>query len=71
MDGYSNKLPKNQVNILTILFFRASSEEMRNNAASMSAPNVGPNKPNSMNSSLVSNAQPMSFTGAPAFDSNV
>lgn len=50
--------------------FRASAEEMRSAAAAdANLPTV--NRQNSMQSNLVANAQPISFSGSPVYDSNV
>ncbi|KAJ3632870.1 hypothetical protein MTP99_009853 [Tenebrio molitor] len=50
---------------------KASAEEMRQAAAAETAPTTGTNRPNSLHANLVTNAQPISFTGPPLYDSNV
>lgn len=51
---------------------KATVEEMRASAGSESFPPPTPSKPfTTMHSNLVENAQPISFSGAPVFDSNV
>nr|CAD7397060.1 unnamed protein product [Timema poppensis] len=49
----------------------ASPEEMRTNAAVFTSPSQTSVSSTNMQSSLVNNAQPFSFTGPPGFDSNV
>lgn len=52
--------------------YRATAEEMRQAAAAAEASRQpGGVTSNNMRSNLVANAQPISFTGAPVFDSNV
>lgn len=59
------------VKVLNFIF-RATAEEMRQAAAAAEASRQGGVAPSSnMRSNLVANAQPISFTGAPVFDSNV
>lgn len=56
----------------TLFFFRATVEEMRSAAAAAEAPQPSTNRVNSsMQANLVTNAQPISFTGSPLYDSNV
>lgn len=56
----------------TICTCRASAEEMRQAAAAdANIPPPTANRQNSMHSNLVANAQPISFTGSPIYDSNV
>ncbi|XP_044266686.1 calcium channel flower isoform X1 [Tribolium madens] len=50
---------------------KATAEEMRQAAAADAVPPSGTNRPNSMHANLVANAQPISLTGAPVYDSNV
>ncbi|KAF2893885.1 hypothetical protein ILUMI_12291 [Ignelater luminosus] len=50
---------------------KASVEEMRSTAAAAEVTPTSNTKPNTMRSNLVENAQPISFTGAPIYDSNV
>lgn len=50
---------------------RASAEEMRSAAAADANLPPPTNRQNSMQSNLVANAQPISFTGSPIYDSNV
>lgn len=50
--------------------YRASVDEMRSAAQAPSAP-PPPAHGSNMRSNLMENAAPMSFTGVPAFDSNV
>nr|CAD7260117.1 unnamed protein product [Timema shepardi] len=50
---------------------KASPEEMRTNAAVFTSPSQTSVSSTNMQSSLVNNAQPFSFTGPPGFDSNV
>lgn len=57
--------------MIILLLFRASAEEMRQAAAAENVPSTGTNRPNSMQANLVANAQPISFTGSPLYDSNV
>lgn len=51
------------------VFSRASAEEMR--TAALAAERPPAPKSNTLHSNLVAHAQPISFTGAPVFDSNV
>lgn len=65
------KFQKNFTLITYILTYRASAEEMRQAAAANSNLPPPANRQNSMQSNLVANAQPISFTGSPVYDSNV
>lgn len=51
--------------------FRATAEEMRQAAAADLEAAPGSRPTSNMKSNLVDNAQPISFTGAPTFDSHV
>lgn len=53
---------------------RANSEEMAAAAATSgttTSPETNPYPQSKMKSTLIDNAQPMSFTGLPTYDSNV
>ncbi|CAH1129488.1 unnamed protein product [Ceutorhynchus assimilis] len=50
---------------------KATADEMRQAAAAMESNREGPITSSNMRSNLVANAQPISFTGSPMFDSNV
>lgn len=51
--------------------FRASAEEMRSAAAVDANLPIPANRQNSLHSNLVANAQPISVTQSPIYDSNV